>query len=405
MTTTMLHAERLIDGTGRGAARGLAILVEDGLIVEVGEREALAARADRTLDMGDATVVPGFVDAHTHLTIRPGEGDQHGQLRQPHVWQALRAVRNLRAMVDSGVTTARIMGEQAGIDSIVKGLVEGGELVGPRLFVSRMALSATHGHGAALGTADGVDGVRRAVRENLRDGADHIKIFMTGGVSSTGSDLFAYHYTRDEVRAIVEEAHRAGRRVAAHAHGGPGVTICAEEGVDSVEHGGLLTDENVEAMARHGTWLVLTKTIGHHPAGIEQGDAHRPEILAKLHQARAADAASFERIRASGLRYALGTDSMHGLFGHELAWLAGRGVDPEAALIAATRHGAEVIGIEGETGTLEAGKRADVTVLGGDYLARPAEAVGDVRLVMKGGRVLVGPDAAAAPAPGRTLAV
>ena len=134
------------------------------------------------------------------------------------------------------------MGEQAGIDFEFRRAVAAGELPGPRLFVSGTALSASHGHGAALGVADGVDEVRKAVRANLKAGADHIKLFVTGGVSSRGTDIYAYHYSREEIRAAVEEAHRAGRKVAAHAHGGDGVTLCAEEGVDSVEHGGLLTD-------------------------------------------------------------------------------------------------------------------------------------------------------------------
>jgi imidazolonepropionase-like amidohydrolase len=395
MTTTCIIAAHLLDATGAAPRRDHALLVRGDTIAAVAPVQQLRGQAERVVDLGDATLVPGFVDAHTHLTIRPGEGDQHGQLRRPPVWQALRAVRNLRDMVASGVTTARIMGERDGIDHVVKGLIEEGELLGPRLFVSGTALSATHGHGAALGTADGVEGVRAAVRANLRDGADHVKFFMTGGVSSSGSGLYAYHYDRDEVRAIVAEAHRQGKRVAVHAHGGPGVTICAEEGVDSIEHGGLLTDENVEAMQRHGTALVITKTIAHHPDGIERGDAGRPEVLEKLRQARAADAESFELVRAAGLRFALGTDSMHGLFGQELVWLLRHGVSPQAALAAATAEGARVIGAEDRLGTLEAGKLADVVALGGDYLADPPAALADVRLVMKAGAVLVGPAPAA----------
>lgn len=390
MDRTLFVARWLVDGTGGGGRTGRAVLVEDGRIAAVDVATAFGGTDARRVDLGDATLAPGFVDAHTHLTIRPGEGDQHGQLRRPHVWQALRAVANLRAMVDSGVTTARIMGEQAGNDFVIRALVDGGELEGPRLFVSGMALSATHGHGRALGVADGVDGVRDAVRRNVRDGADQIKFFMTGGVSSSGSDLFTFHYGRDEVRTIVEESHRSGRRVAVHAHGGPGVTMCAEEGVDSIEHGGLLTDDNVEAMRAHGTWLVLTKTIGHHPDGIEKGDAHAPEILAKLHASRAADAEVFGRVRAAGLRFALGTDSMHGLFGFELEWLIARGIPAEEALIAATRHGAEVIGIESDVGTIEPGKRADLIALRGDYLSDPRTSRDDVTLVVKEGRILRG---------------
>jgi imidazolonepropionase-like amidohydrolase len=390
LTRTLFVSRWLVDGTGGGGRPDHAVLVEDGRIAAVDVATAFEGTEANRVDLGDATLVPGFVDAHTHLTIRPGEGDQHGQLRRPQVWQALRAVANMRAMVDSGVTTARIMGEQGGTDFVVRELVASGELEGPHLFVSGMALSATHGHGRALGVADGVDGVREAIRRNIRDGADHLKFFMTGGVSSSGSDLFTFHYGRDEVRTIVEESHRSGRRVAVHAHGGPGVTLCAEEGVDSIEHGGLLTDENVEAMRAHGTWLVLTKTIGHHPEGIEKGDAHAPEILAKLHASRAADAEVFGRVRSSGLRFALGTDSMHGLFGYEIAWLIARGVSAEEALIAATRHGAEVIGIEDRCGTIEVGKRADLVALRGDFLTDPRTSRDDVAMVVKEGRILRG---------------
>lgn len=388
MRTTAIRARSLFDAVDDRLRRDHAVLVEGDRIVEVGLAEALVQRADQVVDLGDATVLPGFVDAHTHVSIRPGEGDQHKQLRLPAAEQAFRAVANLRRMVASGVTTARIMGEREGIDHAAKRLIASGELVGPRLFVSGPALSATHGHGAALGVADGEEGVRLAVRRALRDGADHVKFFMTGGVSSTGSGLYDHHYGRAEVRAIVDEAHRVGRRVAVHAHGGPGVSVCVEEGVDSIEHGSLLTDENVELMRAHGTWLVLTKTIAHHPDGIERGDADSAEVLAKLREARSADEASFDRVRAAGLRYALGTDSMHGLFGHEIAWLTDRGVDPATAFRAATRHGAEVIGIEDETGTLEAGKLANLVVLAGDAFEHPARAIERVRLVMKAGVVV-----------------
>jgi imidazolonepropionase-like amidohydrolase len=384
----LLTAKSLFDATGRGVVRDAAVLLDGDRIVAVGPARSFERVDAERIDLGDATLLPGFVDAHTHLSIRPGEGDQHGQLRRPIVAQALRAVPNLRRMVESGVTTARIMGEQAGIDFVFREQVAAGEILGPRLFVSGMALSATNGHGRALGVADGVDGVRIAVRANLRDGADHIKFFMTGGVSSSGSSLYAYHYGREEVRAIVEEAHRAGRRVAVHAHGGPGVTICAEEGVDSIEHGGLLTEENAAVMAERGTDLVLTKTIGHHPDGIERGDGHRPEIIAKMRESRAMDTEVFARVRAYGLRFALGTDSMHGYFGYEITWLIEHGVAIEDALIAATRHGALVMGLEREIGTLEVGKRADVIALAGDTLASARVGRDDVRLVVAGGRVL-----------------
>ena len=387
--TTLIRSSGLIDGTGTGFRPDVALLVEGGRVEAVGPVEALRERADKTIDLGDAVLLPGFIDAHTHLTIRPGEGDQHGQLGLPYVRQALRGVANVRKMLHSGVTTARIMGERAGIDFEFRRAVAAGELTGPRLLVSGTALSASHGHGAALGVADGVDEVRKAVRANLKAGADHIKLFVTGGVSSRGTDIYAYHYSREEIRAAVEEAHRAGRKVAAHAHGGDGVTLCAEEGVDSVEHGGLLTEENIDKMLQAGTSLVLTNTIAFHPEGIERGDAGDPSILSKMQRVRKTIESTFERIRASGLRFALGTDSMHGLFGYELEWLVNHGVSPEEAIIAATRRGAEVMGQE-DVGTLEQGKRADVVALKRNPL-EDIRAVYEVQAVFKNGQRLVTP--------------
>lgn len=388
MTRTLVRGQGVIDGTGTGYRHRCGLLVEDRRIVQVGAEEELRDRADEVLDLGSAVLLPGFVDAHTHITVRPWEGDQHGQLQAPPVRQALRGVENVRRMVSSGVTTIRVMGERAGIDVAFKDAVETGELGGPRMRVATRALSATNGHGAALGTADGPEALRRAVRENLRDGADHIKIFMTGGVSSTGSDIDAYYYSREEVRVVVEEAHRAGVPVAAHAHGGEGVDLCVEEGVDSIEHGGLLTPENIEAMAAHDTWLVLTNTISFHPTGIESGDARNPSIIDKMQRVRSSIEDAFERIKDAELRFALGTDSMHGLFGYELEWLVQRGVDPERAIIAATSNGAEVLRSADEIGTLETGKYADFTAVSGNPL-EDMRAVYDVVAVAKEGRLLV----------------
>jgi len=387
LVKALVRGRGIIDGTGTGYLDGYGLLIEDRRILTAAPHEELEGRQDEVLDLGDAILLPGFVDAHTHITIRPGEGDQHGQLQAPPVWQALRGVENVRRMAHSGVTTARVMGEIAGIDVAFKNAIDGGEILGPRLRVAIRALSASNGHGAALGTADGPDGLRLAVRENLRDGADHIKIFVTGGVSSTGADIDAYYYSGEEIRVVVQEAHRAGVTVAAHAHGGEGVDLCVEEGVDSIEHGGLLTLKNVEAMAARGTWLVLTNAIAFHPAGIESGDAGNSSIIDRMRKVRASIEEAFDRIKTSGLRFALGTDSMHGLFGYEMEWLVEHGVEPERAIIAATRNGAEVLRAADEIGTLETGKYADFTAVAGNPL-EDIRAVYEVVAVAKEGRLL-----------------
>lgn len=387
---TLVRGAGVIDGTGTGYRSHDALLVEGDRVVAVAAEGGLRGSADDVLDLGGATLLPGFVDAHTHITVRPGEGDQHGQLRAPPVRQALRGVENMRKVLRSGVTTIRVMGEVAGIDLEFKRAVNRKELRGPRMLVAGKALSATHGHGAALGVADGPEGLRRAVRENLRDGADHVKIFATGGISNPGAGIDAYHYSREEIRAVVEEAHRAGVTVAAHAHGGEGVDLCVDEGVDSIEHGGLLTSRNIEAMSARGTWLVLTNSISFHPSGIEAGDAGNPEIVERVRRVRGSIEATFAEVRAAGLRFALGTDSMHGLFGFEIEWLVGRGIEPEEAIVAATRRGAEVLRMADEVGTLEPGKLADFVAVDGNPLV-DIRAVRHVVAVAKSGELLVDP--------------
>lgn len=388
---TLVRAQGIIDGTGRGFAAGHGLLLDGERILAAGPGDALESQAEQVIDLSDAVLVPGFVDAHSHITIRPWEGDQHGQLQGPAVWQALRGTANLRRDLRSGVTTMRVMAEEFDIDVHFKAAVARGDVPGPRLYICGRGLSPTHGHGAALQGVDGPDALRRAVRENLRRGADHIKIFATGGVSSTDTAVDACNYTRQEIRAVVEEAHRSGRKVAAHAHGGAGVDWCVEEGVDSIEHGALLTPGNVELMQRHGTWLVVTNTILFHPDGIEGGDSGEPAIMAKVRAARAHAERSFAQALEAGLRFAVGTDSMHGYFPYELEWLVAHGVSPEAALIAGTRRGAEVMGIEAEVGTLQPGRRADFVALAGN----PLEDFGSIRrivAVFKDGRQAVDRD-------------
>jgi imidazolonepropionase-like amidohydrolase len=391
MPTTLIRSRGIVDGTGSGFREGAALLIEGEWIVAVGREDELAGRAERVLDLSDAFLVPGLVDAHTHITIRPWEGDQHGQLKRPPVWQALRGVENLRRMLRSGVTTARIMMEEFGIDVEFRAALQRGELIGPRLRISGRGLSPTHGHGASLGGVDGPEALRKAVRENIRLGVDHIKLFATGGVSSTDTALETCNYTREELHAVMDEAHRNGRRVGAHAHGGLGVDLCVEEGVDSIEHGALLTDDNIDRMQQRNTWLVETNSILFHADGIERGDGQNPAIMAKVRAARERAEETFGRVLAAGLRFAVGTDSMHGHFADEVEWLTRHGVAPEQALIAATRHGAEVIGLENEIGTLQAGRRADFVAVSGN----PLDDIGALRRicgVFRDGRMVVDRD-------------
>jgi imidazolonepropionase-like amidohydrolase len=377
----------LWDGTGASPLRAAMIVVDGGRITAVGPAAETPAPAGAdVLDWSDRFVMPGLVDAHSHISIVPGDGDQIGQLRQEAVPQALRATANLRRDLASGTTTLRVMTEEHFLDVQVRDAIEAGVIPGPRLLCGTRGITSSNGHGRAYSSFDGVDEIRRGVRENFHRGADHVKIFATGGVSSPGTTLSASVYSREEIRVAVEEALRAGSYAAAHAHGGPGLRLCVEEGVSTIEHAGLATDDDVALMKERGAWLICTFSIFLHARGIEGGDGRHPAIMAKLGAARRVIAENFPRHLASGVRYAAGTDGVHGGMPFELATLVRFGVSTRDALLAGTRWGAEACRVEAEVGSLVAGRRAHLIAIEGDPLA-DIEALHRVRHVMKDGIV------------------
>ena len=376
--TQVVRCGTLFDGTGRDPIENAELVVSDGAIV------AGPAPPDaEVVDLSHAFVLPGLIDAHTHLSIVPGRGDQGGQILQPAARQALRVPENLRADLRAGTTTLRIMGEEDWIDVETRAAIAAGELLGPRLLISTRGLAPSDGHGVGKEGFDGEDAIRAGVRENLAHGADFIKVFATGGVSS-GTGLDRSSYSLDELRAAVDEATRAGTYVAAHAHAGPGLRTSVEAGVRTIEHGSLASDDEVQSMLDAGCRLVATFAILFHPDGIERGDGGNPQILEGLKRAREQVEERMPVILASGLPIALGTDSMHGEMAFEVQTAIRFGMSSKDALLAATARGAEVLRIEDAVGTLEPGKAADLIAVDGDPLRDPS-ALERVVFVMLGG--------------------
>jgi imidazolonepropionase-like amidohydrolase len=391
VNTCAVRCGVLFDGTGTDAIPDAVLLVDDGRIAAVGPAAAVTIPPGvDVVDLRDRFVMPGLVDCHSHISIVPGLGDQIGQLRQAPVPQALRATANLRRDLAAGTTTMRVMAEENFLDLDVREAIETGLIPGPRLLCATRGITASNGHGRAISAFDGVDQIRRGVRENFQRGADHVKIFATGGVSSPGSTLAASVYTREEIRAAVEEAERAGSYAAAHAHGGPGLRLSVEEGVATIEHGALATDDDVALMKERNVWLICTFAIFLHPQGIEQGDGRRPPIMEKLRAVRRVAEDNFPRHLASGLRFAVGTDAVHGALAFELETLVRFGVSNKDALLAGTRWGAEACRVDREVGTLEPGKRADLIAVDGDPL-KDIQAMRRISLVVKDGVVPEGP--------------
>ncbi|MDY6818514.1 MAG: amidohydrolase family protein [Halobacteriales archaeon] len=266
-----------------GTVEGSVVCFEAGKITAI--EDTVPSDAEVLADT-DGYALPGLVDAHSHASIRPWEGDQLAQLRADKARGAARAISNLRTDLEAGTTTMRLMAEERHLDIELADLEAEGEITAPRLLPSGVHLTPTGGHGQAITATDGPDAIREQIRTNLAAGAHHVKYFATGGISSATGGLASAPYADAEVEAIVEEAHRQGVHVGAHAHGGPGARQAIDAGVDTIEHAGALGEAAIDRLDGGDQHVVGTFSILNHPRGIEAGDADEPAIMAKVETAR-----------------------------------------------------------------------------------------------------------------------
>ncbi len=352
---------------------------------------------DREIDLGALTVMPGLIDVHTHLTM-DSNFDPYHELSTSVAKSALIGARNARVTLEAGFTSVRNVGAEGYADVDLRDAIDEGLVAGPHMQVSGPALGITGGHcdenllPAAYhvqggGVADGVEAVQHKVREVIKYGADLIKICATGGVLSKGDDPQASQYTLEELKAIVADAHRLGRKVAAHAHGAQGILWASQAGVDSIEHGSYLDDEGIAAMKAHGTWFVPTAYL---IDWVPQNAKLPPFYQQKMRDVSAVEKANARKAIAAHVKVALGTDAAvypHGLNAHELdVYVHQFGMAPLAALQTGTVNAAELMGWTDRTGVIEAGKWADIIAVKGDPLA-DVTLLQHVAFVMKAGRV------------------
>jgi imidazolonepropionase-like amidohydrolase len=388
--TYVLKAARLFDGkSGTLATPGL-IVVADGKIIAVGANAAVPAGAE-LIDLGDATLSPGFIDAHTHLTMMNNDDFKQNQLdglQKTIAERALDAGANARVTLMGGITTVRDVGSSDYIDVGLRNAIRDGKVTGPRMLVTVHALGATGGHcdfsqgyreglfgheaGSLEGVINGADQARYAVRLDHKYGADMIKVCATGGVLSATDDVDTPQLTQEELNAIVDEAHALRRKTAAHAHGAEGAKRAIRAGIDSIEHGTFLDDEALEMMKQRGTYLVPTlMAVQGLQEQIDRGVYIPPAILTKVKAAISAIHQTFQRAMAKGVKIGLGTDAAvypHGRNTEEFHQMVDLGMKPIDALKAGTSADAELLGLADKIGTLEAGKLADVVAVPGDPL-------------------------------------
>jgi imidazolonepropionase-like amidohydrolase len=381
------RAARVFDGTSEGVIEDGAVVVVDGRIASVGPARGLPPN---TVDLGDATLMPGLVDAHVHLVWDASAEPHEVVERESRALTVLRCARNAALHLRAGVTTVRDVGSADGLAVEIGRAVELGILSGPRVVAAGRAIAMTGGHGWFLGReADGPDAVRRAAREEIKAGASCIKLKASGGVYGHAEEPGSPQLTVEEMRPAVEEAHKAGRKAAAHAYSVEAINNALEAGVDSVEHGSFLDRETVGRMREQGTYLVPTMSV--YAAMAEKGPGlGSPEyITRKTAEVLEAGGEAFRLALEAGVPVAAGTDCgapghPHGTLPEELRLMVEAGATPQQALRFGTSAAAELLGLGDEVGALEPGKRADLLAVAGDPTL-DILALGEVRLVLRDG--------------------
>jgi imidazolonepropionase-like amidohydrolase len=385
--STVLKAARLYDGKSGAILKPGVVVVTDGKIVAAGSSATIPAAAE-VIELGDATLLPGFIDAHTHITGMYREDYAKAALdvlRKPIPEMALDASVNARVTLMAGVTTVRDLGSGDYLDAGLRNAIDRGVASGPRMLVAVHAIGATGGHCDHTGYRDGVfgresgpqDGVingadeaRKAVRFAHKYGATVIKTCATGGVLSMADAVDTPQLTQEELNAIVDEAHALRLRTAAHAHGAEGAKRAIRAGIDSIEHGSFLDEEALNMMKERGTYYVPTlMAVQGLSEQIAKGAPIPPPILVKAKAAIAAIHQTFQKALAKGIKIGMGTDAAvypHGRNPEEFHQMVDLGMKPIDALKAGTSVDAELLGLADKIGTLEAGKLADVVAVPGD---------------------------------------
>ncbi|MGB0134524.1 amidohydrolase family protein [Dokdonella sp.] len=383
--TVVLKAAHLFDGQS-GKLQSPGVLVVRGKnIVGTGSGAEIPA-GSRVIDLGNATLLPGYIDAHTHLTFDNNEnwaqGFYEGMLRFP-VEQSFHAAHNAKVTLQAGVTTVREVGASDFIDIALRNAINDGLVEGPRMLVAGNSLGSTGGHcdaspfppdrialsGPLQGVCNGADECRQAVRLQMKYGADLIKICASGGVLSESDPVDVPQLTPEELAAIVGEAHTWGRKVAAHSHGDLAAKQAVDAGVDSIEHGSFLETDTLQAMKANGVYLVPTRMTL--VWVLDKLDGYPPKIAAKGKAAGDSHDAMFRNAMKIGVPIAFGTDAAvypHGMNAREFGDYVALGMTPADALMTSSQGAAKLLGVENETGTLTAGKFADIVAVPGNVL-------------------------------------
>ncbi|MEW6664449.1 MAG: amidohydrolase family protein [Thermodesulfobacteriota bacterium] len=382
MDRCLVRGKLLIDGTGSPPIEGGVILLEGERILAVGrEKDMDTAGVVRTVDCSAQTLLPGLIDCHNHLSLDPTLDNYLYRMNDSIPELTLRATTTMVVDLESGVTTSRCLGDKGYLDVECRKAVHAGRMPGPRLLIATRGIRAPHGHGFVGYPFSGIEQIRSAVRENLSAGADLIKVYITGTLRSPKG--IPSYFSKEEIQVVVDEAHRVGTPVATHCIGGIGLEWALETGIDVIEHGYFMNDREFDLLVKAGKWLVMTPSIFFTEARIRTLPPHL--IEGHLQQRDEVGQRMCAAIKA-GVKYAVGTDGMHGGLAQEMKYLMDFGATANQALMAATCHAARVCGLEDSIGTLQAGKLGDIIGVEGN----PLEDIGalkGVKTVISRGRI------------------
>lgn len=407
----VLKAARMFDGKSSTLVKNAVILVQEGKIVDAGANVSVPADA-QVIDLGDATLSPGFIDAHTHLTADFSGSYNDGRLKNLDLnvsEQAIKSTVNARATIEAGFTTVRDLGSRFEgspefVDVALRNSIDKGVVVGPRMLVATKGIGATGGHFDPTagfrdnifghepdytdGIADSPDDIRKAVRFEVKNGANVIKAAVSGGVLSLADEVDTPQLTPAEVVALVDESHRLRKKVAVHCHGDQAARDAIQAGVDSIEHGSFMKPETLTLMKQKGTYL--TPTLMAAEWIIQNMKNYPPALQAKAKAAYDARSDMFRNAVKMGVKISFGTDAAvfpHGLNAKEFKLMVDLGMSPIDALKTATSNDADLLNIAQKTGTLEKGKLADIIAMPGDPTA-DITATERVSFVMKEGKII-----------------
>ena len=398
---SILRAGRLVDVVAGQVLTDRAIVVRDGRIERVAPSASVSAPSgSREIDLSEYTVLPGLIDAHVHLNS-DGENMGYRGLGISLTRATLKSVPTARRTLEAGFTTVRSVGAREWADVALRDAIEDGDVVGPRIVAAGPSLGITGGHCdnnllppefefKSRSVADGPWEVRTQVRENVKYGSDLIKFCATGGVLSKGTRLGAQQYTQEEMDALVDEAHKLGLKVAAHAHGTDGIKAAIRAGVDSVEHASMLDDEAIALAREHGTALSMDIYVSDYILSVGAEVGILPESLEKEREVGEVQRESFRRAYESGVRLVFGSDAgvyPHGDNARQFQYMVRFGMSPMEAVQAATFYNAELLGLADDVGAIAPGRWADVIAVDGDPMDDIRE-LEDVDFVMKGGVVI-----------------